>query len=326
MDGARRIRPEGGVRDEEHARGAERDEALPLVQRADAAGGGGIVARAAGHGDIARHAPFLRQTGAQRARAVRAFDEARHVAAIEAGDGQKFVGPVALADIKPQRAGGVRHIFHMLAGQQQPHIGLGQQHLGDAREHLGLVLAHPHQFGRGETGHGRVAGALAQAQCRRLQRLALRRAAAVVPQHAGAQRFATGPQQGGAVHLARQADALRRRVGLRMVSAQLRQRGLRGGPPVMRVLLAVARLRARHREGGARRPQHGVVGGQEQHLDFGGADIDTDEHRWGYAVGVEGVSGAPLARGIAPAAGACMGRRSWYSTSAAAPTAEASSP
>ncbi len=88
-------------RGEDHARGAERDEALPLVQRADAAGGGGIVARAAGHGDIARHAPFLRQTGAQRARAVRAFDEARHLPAPHVALFQQVVGPNPAAHIEP---------------------------------------------------------------------------------------------------------------------------------------------------------------------------------------------------------------------------------
>ena len=71
---------------------------------------------------------------------------------------EQLVGPVALADIEPERAGGVGHVLDVLAGQQQADIGLGQQHLGDLVVDLGLVLAHPGDLGRGEAGHGDVAG------------------------------------------------------------------------------------------------------------------------------------------------------------------------
>src|SRR3546814_9702496 len=52
---------------------------------------------------------------------------------VEPGHCQQVVGPVTLADIEPERARGVRHLLDVLAGEQQPHIGLGQQHLGHLR-------------------------------------------------------------------------------------------------------------------------------------------------------------------------------------------------
>ena len=53
---------------------------------------------------------------------------------------------------------------------QQAHVVLGQQHAARVLEHRGLVLAHPHQLGRGEAGHGDVAGDLASARLGLLER------------------------------------------------------------------------------------------------------------------------------------------------------------
>ena len=101
---------------------------------------------------------------------VGAFDEARHVRFVEARGGQHLRRPAALADVQPQRAGGVGHLADLLAGHEQADVVLGQQHAARVLEHRRFVLAHPDELGRGEAGHGDVAGDLAGARLGLLER------------------------------------------------------------------------------------------------------------------------------------------------------------
>ena len=109
---AERVHGLGGIRQEfrrdqeQHARGAERQERIAGLDDADARGARGVVAAAAGHRHGV-HAPVRGDFLAQRARDVRAFDEARHVRFVEARGGQHLGRPAALAHVQPERAGGV---------------------------------------------------------------------------------------------------------------------------------------------------------------------------------------------------------------------------
>ncbi len=234
----------------------------PGSDGANAAGGGGIVSGPAGDHDLAGHAPARRQFGLQRAAGGRAFDQRRHVRAVEAGDGQQLVGPVALADIEPERAGGIGHVLDMLAGQQQAHIGLGQQHLGDLRIDLGLVLAHPGDLGRGEAGHRDIAGEFAQLGQRRFHLLALGSGAAIVPQDARTEDLVVFAQQHRAVHVTRKADAANFGQLSRMRLAQGVDRTLAGGPPIGGILLGPAGMRPHRFDGLGGRLAQRLAGGR----------------------------------------------------------------
>ena len=166
-----RVHGLGGVRQEfrrdqeQHARGAQRQERIARLDDADARGARGVVATAARHRNRI-HAPVRGHFLAQLAGDVRAFHEARHVRFVETRGGQHFGRPFALRHVHPQRAGGIRAIAGLLARHQQANVVLGQQHAARVLEHRGLVLAHPDQLGRGEARHGDVAGDLAASAAR----------------------------------------------------------------------------------------------------------------------------------------------------------------
>ena len=131
---------EAGVRDKEHARGAERDEGRAGGDDARPTGRGGVVARAAGNDDGAVDAPAPREIGRELARGLAALDETRHLGAGQPGRLEKIVGPVAQRDVEPERARGVRHLGDVVAGEAEAHIVLGQKHHVDALEEIRLVL------------------------------------------------------------------------------------------------------------------------------------------------------------------------------------------
>src|SRR4029078_11534542 len=66
--------------------------------------------------------------------------------------------PVALGSVEPKRAGGVRHVARLAAGQKQPDIVLRQKDGAKLGENLGLVVLDPQELRRSETRHGEVAG------------------------------------------------------------------------------------------------------------------------------------------------------------------------
>ena len=85
VHGLRGVRQEFRRDQEQHARGAERQEGIAGLDDADAGGARGVVAATTRHGD-GIHAPVGGDFLAQLAGRIRAFDEARHV---------RFVEPVA---------------------------------------------------------------------------------------------------------------------------------------------------------------------------------------------------------------------------------------
>jgi hypothetical protein len=137
------------------------------------------------------------------------------------------------------------------------------------------VLAHPHQLGRGEAGHREVARDVAEPRHGARERLALRGAAAVVPQDGGAQHLAGGIEQRGAVHLARQADGTHRgkRLGVRL--AERAHHLFQRVPPLPRRLLRPQRLRPLDRERRAGHAHDAVVVGEQQRLELGRAEVES---------------------------------------------------
>ncbi|MCY1211203.1 hypothetical protein D9M72_229130 [compost metagenome] len=271
----RGVRQEAVGRDEHHARGAERDEALPRLHEPHADRAGGVVARAAGDLHALAQPPARRQVRLEQRGDFTAFHEPRHVSTCEPRGGQQFVGPVARAHVEPQRAGRVGHLADRLAAEHEAQPVLRQQHARHAGEDLGLVLAHPQQLGRGEAGHREVAGDLAQARHGARERLALRAAAAVVPEDGRAQHLAFRVEQRGAVHLARQADGayLRQRLGVR--GAQLGHDRLERLPPLGGRLLGPQRVRPVDRERRACHADDAVIVREQQCLELGRAEVES---------------------------------------------------
>ena len=223
--------------DEDHAGGAQGDEALSRFHQPHADGAGRVVAATAGEGHAGRHAPALRQFGLEPARSGAALDQPRHLRARQAAGGQQLVGPVARPHVQPQRARGVRHVARELAAQHEAQPVLGQQHMRDAPEQIGLVLVHPQQLGRGEARHREVAGDGAQPRHARGEGVALGGAAAVIPEDGGAQHLVLRIHSHGAVHLPRQADGAHGRERCRLRAPQLGHDGLQRLPPLRGRLL-----------------------------------------------------------------------------------------
>ncbi len=103
-------------------------------------------------------------------------------------------------------------------------------------------------------------------------------AAAVVPQHRRAQDLVLGVEQHSAMHLARQAHRLKPCQRLGMVALQARHHPLQCGPPVARVLLGPQRMRVLHGERLALGGDHLMLFRQQQGFEFGGAEIEAEEH------------------------------------------------
>ncbi len=193
----------------------------------------------------------------------------------QAGGGEDRVRPIARGDVEPQRTGRIGHVRHLLAGHAQPHLVLGQQHGARRGEGFWLMIAHPHQLGRGEARHGEVAGHRVQVRDRRLQRLALGFAAPVVPEDRGAKRSVVLAQQRRAVHLAGDADAA---DGAAHRRVDRPHRRLRRVPPCVGMLLRPQRMRPL--DGERRHPggHDAAALVQRDGLDPRGADIDAEEH------------------------------------------------
>ena len=73
--------------------------------------------RAAGHGNCSCHAPAGSELAAQHARNGATLDQPRHLFEHHAAGLEQRLGPSACPGIQPGRAGRVRHLRHMLAGQ-----------------------------------------------------------------------------------------------------------------------------------------------------------------------------------------------------------------
>ena len=261
---------------EQHAGGAQRQQAGARFHHAQAQGGGSIVARAAGQHHRMRDAPFLAQRRAYLRGGMAAFDQARHVFAREASGRQHALGPVAFGHVQPQGAGGVGHVGDAVARQAQRHVILRQQDFTDGAKQRRLVLLQPQQLGRREAGHGLVARDGARLGHQRFEFDTLGKGARIVPQNGRAQHVLLLVEQRGAMHLARQRDAAQAGKRHWLGAADGRDHVQRGVPPVLRVLLGPAGMGARHAQGHAAAGEDGLrVVGQDG-LDFGSADIDTE--------------------------------------------------
>ncbi len=264
------------VGDEEHPRGADRDERGPRPHHPDAAGRRRIVAGPPGHDHRPLDPPRPRQLRQELARRRAALDQPRHRRARQAGGFEQIVRPVPRADVEPERARGVRHLRHMVPGQPQPHIVLGQEHRVDIGKDVGLVLAQPRDLRRGEARHRDVAGDLAGAGKRRLDLGALRLRAAIVPEDRRPQHLVVMVEADRAVHLARQPDPAQ---PLQPVLAGDRaDRALDRAPPVLRLLLGPAGMRPRHGQALARLADQPLLAVEQHRLDRGRADINSQVH------------------------------------------------
>ena len=185
MHGRRGVRHEAIADHAQHAGRAERHEAVARVDRADAERTRRVVAAAACHHDGLRQPEFACDVRAQRAGWRVAFDDAGHLVTRHPARGEQRIGPVAARDVEPQRAGGVRRIGHLRAGQPEPQVVLRHQHAGGCREHVGFVLRDPQQFRRGEARHREVAGQCVEIGRAFGEQRAFVGAAHVVPQDRG---------------------------------------------------------------------------------------------------------------------------------------------
>ena len=244
----------GGVgrqRGEDDAGGAEHDRERPGAVDADAERAGGLVARA---GDLGR----LVRRGEPRARQLQRVEH--------------LLAPAAVRDVEEQRARCVGGVDRVLAGQSQPHVVLRQQHVADPRVDVGLVAPQPEQLRRRESGQRAIAGQLDQPvePDALLDLGALRRRALVVPEDRRPQHALRLVEARRARASAREADRPTRR-------RQLRERRLRGAPPVLRILLGPARPRRRERIPCSARASTSPSRRDRDPLDAGRADVEPDE-------------------------------------------------
>lgn len=131
----------------------------------------------------------------------------------------------------------------MYARQLVHQIIFGQHDLGDAGKQIRFMVPHPQKFGRREAREGDIARARAERLPAHvlIQERRLLGRAAVVPQNGRAQHLVLFIQGHQAVHLAPQADALHR-AGVK-ARQKPRHAGQARGPPILRGLLAPARMR-----------------------------------------------------------------------------------
>ena len=99
-------------------------------------------------------------------------------------------------------------VHGVVAGEPEPEVVLGQEHVRGRSPDVGLVVADPHELGRGEPGQGVVAGDLDQAlgSDRRPDGVAFGGGPLVVPQDRRPEDLVRRIQQDEAVHLAGEPD------------------------------------------------------------------------------------------------------------------------
>src|SRR5207302_1347082 len=119
-----------------------------------------------------------------------------------------FRGPRAFGDIEQQRAGGIREVDSAIAGKTETHVIFWKHDVTNARPELRLILANPENFGERKIRERRIAGQLNEAlRAELLRKIAgLFFGALIAPDERGANHFAAGVQQNGAMHLAGKPD------------------------------------------------------------------------------------------------------------------------
>jgi hypothetical protein len=122
---ARRVGAEVVGGNEDHARRAERQQRIAVLDDTDADGTRRIVAAARRNRHLG-HAPELGDFGSELAGDRRPFEQGRHLRLRQSAGGEDLVAPAAATDVEPQGAGAVRQVRCLVAGHQQPDIVLRQ--------------------------------------------------------------------------------------------------------------------------------------------------------------------------------------------------------
>ena len=273
-----RVRLEPGERREHDPRGAEHHGDGARAVDPDAERRRGLVARAGGDrdpvpapGDLGR----LERLGQPRRGELERVEH--------------LVAPAAPGDVEEQRPRCVGDVDRTRAGEPQPHVVLRQQHVRDSRVDVGLVAAYPEQLRSREAGQRAIAGQRDQPlePDPRLDLLALRTGALVVPENRRAQHPLLGVEAHEPVHLTGEADPGR-------LDAEIRERGLARLPPVLGILLRPARPGGRERIAALRPGDDLALRRQRERLDAGRADVEPDEN------GHRGVPSSRSAEGQKP--------------------------
>ena len=245
----------------------------------------------------ATQAEQLRRLGRDLARDPAALDQPAQVALVDIAGLEHPRRPAAPGDIKQQHARGVGHLGDLLAGQSPAQIVLGQQHRADPLPQLGLMALDPEQLGGGESDQGAIAGLLDDAGELPVQGGAFRCAAPIVPQDGRAHHRARAIEQGGAVHLAADADAL---DGLgRPFPDHLAHRGHQALPPMLRILLAPQRLGCAERVGCGGAGDDRPVAIDQHGLASRGSQVDAEDCH-GVSLSCSGPAATPRSPGPLP--------------------------
>ena len=276
---------------EQGARGADRADAMPVLDQAGADRGAGIVAAAGDHGRAGRQAGRGGSLGGQPAGDLGPLEHPRQQVRRHLQGGQDLDAVVAAGEVEEQGAGRVRGVGRVLAGEPQADEVLGQEQLGDPGGGVGLLVAQPQQLGRLHPGAGAVAGDRDQplAPEPALDLGAFGVGAGVVPQQGRADRRALAVEEHRAVHLAGEADP--GEVVSGEMWGEFAQHGDRRGPPGLWLLLGPAGAGGEQRVGAVGAGEHGAVCRQNDALGTTGADVDADgDSRSGH------VPSSPLSR------------------------------
>jgi hypothetical protein len=160
--------------------------------------------------------------------------------------GEDFARPRAVGYVEHQCSGSVGDVNGGFAGQPQTDVILRQHDFAHALPVLRLVLADPEKLCESEICQRRIAGQLDDAVKAdgALELLGLRFGALVTPNQSGTNDLVILVKQDGAMHLAGKADGGDGLSGEARGLKRFANRDCRGAPPIARVLLRPARLRA----------------------------------------------------------------------------------
>ena len=188
-----------------------------------------------------------------------ALDQPRHLLAPHAGGGERRVGPFALADVEPERARrhrtSPRPARRTGASAARPS---GSSTLATRAKTSGSCSRTHISLGAVKPGIARLPVTARSSGQPRVERVALRCAAAVVPEDAGAQHPPAASSSVAPCIWPGEADRRDLRERGAHGRLQLVDRRARGPPPVVRILLAEAGPRMAHGQRPARgRPSPG---------------------------------------------------------------------
>ena len=107
------------------------------------AGVEGVVAGAAREDRRRRHTPSFGQRGVESSGRLIAFDKPRHRLKPKARRSEGCFGPFSAADVEPQCARRVRHVFDRFARHRETQPRFRQQHAPDLAKNVRLMSRDP---------------------------------------------------------------------------------------------------------------------------------------------------------------------------------------